>query len=408
MLYTKILNDFLFFFFGLFIVGSTFSIALGQISLGVALLLFLIIILRKTYNPLGNKLSLIYKIIGLYIFWMALASLFGATPLRSLMILKEEWLFLAIPIGVYVLARENFRQMIINAFAVSAGVVSIYAIIQHFTGIHWFKDRPLHEAYDFGYMVKGFFAHRLTFGNYYATAAAFFIALSLFPSSLSSKQKKLMLSSGLLCALATLFTYSYGPIMALFLSIGLIALMKNRTKSIIAIIALGAVIAGSIIFIPNLSQRISDKIEIETSLANEASRVYIWDSALEIAADNPIFGVGQGNFYDTFEANRPGHRIHVHAHNDLLNVAAMAGIPGLIFFFAIWVILFMTWKSILINDKTNQTYAAAALIGTFAFFITSITEATFADEEVRQMLMFIWAVGLFPLGVSYTKRYGTA
>jgi len=38
-----------------------------------------------------------------------------------------------------------------------------------------------------------------------------------------------------------------------------------------------------------------------------------------------------------------------------------------------------------------------------AFVITSLTEATFADEEVREMLMFIWAVGL---AGSYKKEIG--
>jgi hypothetical protein len=38
--------------------------------------------------------------------------------------------------------------------------------------------------------------------------------------------------------------------------------------------------------------------------------------------------------------------------------------------------------------------ATASLLGSAAFAVTSLFEATFADEEVRQLLMFVWALGL--------------
>jgi hypothetical protein len=44
----------------------------------------------------------------------------------------------------------------------------------------------------------------------------------------------------------------------------------------------------------------------------------------------------------------------------------------------------------------NGRYFLAALLGSITFFLTSLIEATFADEEVRQLLMFIWAAGLWP------------
>ena len=47
----KFLNDVLFFFYGLFIFGSTFSIALAQLSLGFALVLFIIIAITVQHNP---------------------------------------------------------------------------------------------------------------------------------------------------------------------------------------------------------------------------------------------------------------------------------------------------------------------------------------------------------------------
>ena len=50
----------------------------------------------------------------------------------------------------------------------------------------------------------------------------------------------------------------------------------------------------------------------------------------------------------------------------------------------------------------DRRLSLAAFIGSVMFFLTSLIEATFADEEVRQLLMLIWAVGL---GIWYKRQY---
>jgi len=122
-----------------------------------------------------------------------------------------------------------------------------------------------------------------------------------------------------------------------------------------------------------------------------------------VIQENPIFGVGQGNFKAAYSSHLrvdiPEKRKHVHAHNDLLNVAAISGVPGAVFFLGMWLAaLGYFWKGWRMRRKAEPdgTLALAALVGSVVFFVTSLFEATFADEEVRQMLMFIWAAGLWP------------
>lgn len=404
-MYVRILNDFLFFFFTLFAVSSTCSIAVAQITLGISLLLYLIILVLRKENPFTGKLKLFYSFIGLYIFWMILAALMGETPKASLFILKEEWLFFAIPVGIYILQKESYRKKTILAFAIAVGIISIYGLIQHVTGVYWFKKAPPIEAFDFGYRVKGFFPHRLTFGNYYATASMFLLGyLALGWNTHVKKIKILLIITVILSVLVTLFSYSYGPIFALLGTIVLFGFFLSRKYTFIVIGSL--ICIGIIIFSinPTLRERISKRVNKELNVQNEASRIYIWDNALKMVEDNPVFGVGQGNFYPQFEKNMPGHRIHVHAHNDFLNIAALAGIPGFLFFTGIWFSLFYligkSWR----YDRSLLPYMAAGLFGSVAFLITSLTEATFADEEVRQMLMFVWAFGLFPFLARYNKE----
>lgn len=392
MFYRKVLNDFLFYFFLLFAVGSTFSIALGQSALGISLALFIAAIILKKYNPFIAELKWFYLPVLLYLVWMVISSLMGDTPLRSVKILKEEWLFLAVPIGVYVMYRENFRKAILYAFAGAVLVVSIYGLIQHFTGVYWFKNTPPYEAFNFGYRVKGFFAHRLTFGNYYATASIFILAYSWYNFKMLTKNSRIFfITAGVLSFIVTLLSYSYGPILAVVATALVLFLVKSKIKGRLIVGSALVILLLAIILTPSIRDRVFEKIGKETDVLDEASRFYIWDTSLDMIGESPIFGVGQGNYIDKFKLLRPDQRVHVHAHNDFFNLAALGGLPGLLFYLSIWFGLFY------LGRKTKSAEAKAALWASAAFLVTSLTEATFADEEVRQMLMFIWAIGLFEL-----------
>ena len=101
----KLLSDILLAFFTLFIFASTFSIALAQISLGLSLALFIWVAVVTKYNPFVKELKWFYLFIGAYIVWMFISALMGDTPVKSMLILKEEWLFCAAPIGIYLLTK---------------------------------------------------------------------------------------------------------------------------------------------------------------------------------------------------------------------------------------------------------------------------------------------------------------
>ena len=81
----------------------------------------------------------------------------------------------------------------------------------------------------------------------------------------------------------------------------------------------------------------------------------------------------------------------------MLNIAAQSGIPGLISYLAVWFLilfyLFRRWRET--PGEGDDKAAIAGTIMASVFFLTcSFTEAAFADEEVRQLLMLIWAIGL--------------
>jgi O-antigen ligase len=294
-------------------------------------------------------------------------------------------------------------------------------------------------------MVCGGFSHSLTFGNYYGTAALFLAGLALAGRRQLSRQMRLFLiSSSLLGMIATVLSYSRGPIAALAVGLVLLGLILGRRYLVYSLGTIAVAAVAILIIMPGLTARFSGKTTKDLGGVYEGGRVFIWKNSLRVIQENPIFGVGQGNFKAAYSshlrADIPEKRKHAHAHNDLLNVAAISGIPGAVFFLGMWLAAIgYFWKGWRMRQKMGRdssksqrnrvgaglvsaqdkelwrhkaatyasphhvwdnlgpdgTLALAALVGSVVFFVTSLFEATFADEEVRQMLMFIWAAGLW-------------
>ena len=414
----KRLDNVLFYFYLIFVVTSTVSIAAAQSALGLSLILFVIIASLKRYNPFPASLKWLYIFVGLYIIWLFLSSLMNRTPLVSTLIMKEEWLFCAVPIGIYVFKTNGKRNSLITAFAVAVLLVSIYGLVQHFTGINWFKNKLPVIAPDYGYRVSGSFSHRLTFANYFGTASIFLLAFAVAGAkSIARPTRLLCLSASMLGIIVTLLTYSRGPAAALALVLLVAGFVLGRRFFKYSAAGLVLIILAVATLAPGLIRGIEDRLTQDLGFEYEGSRSFIWTRSSEVVLENPIFGVGQGNFKEAYSEKLrpdiPEFRKHTHAHNDLLNIAAISGIPGALFFLGIWLALFYAlWKGwrAAPPESRHRSFLGGAILASAFFLACSFTEAVFADEEVRQLMMFIWAVGLWaatdnrePSGVAGSK-----
>ncbi len=397
------LTDTLYFFFTLFVFASTFSIALAQISLGISLALFLVIIVRTRYNPFAVSLKYFYGIVGIYVAWLILVSILGATPVRSLILAREDWLFCIVPIGIYLLCFQRYRRNIIFIWSIGVLLLATYGIIQHFTGIYWFKSGELFYAPNLGYRAAGNFSIAITYGNYFATASLFLLgyAVAAGRKELGSRYY-LVAAACIVGSLATIFSFGRGAIIAMVASLVVVGFYKGLRIFIGSLTALAVAVAAVVLISPGFGQRFTGELDRDIKGAYEGSRVFIWKNSLKVVADNPIFGVGPGNFRKEYTSylrpDIPGNRKHAHAHNDPLNLAAVAGLPGALIFCTLWVVLFWylrrgwsRWR----DDPAVAPFILGSLLASVVFFVSSLTEATFADEEVRQLLMFLWAAGLF-------------
>lgn len=401
----KRLDDALLFTYGLFIFSSTFSIALAQIALGASLALFLVIAIKIRHNPFCGSLRWFYGAITAYVGWLVVASLSNHNPLESLIAIREAWLFAVVPIGIYLMQDAGHRRRLMYCFALGVLVISCYALVQHFSGLNLFRPQPLLAAPDWGYRVQGAFSHRLAFGNYYGTASLFCLGLALVQVNGKVDLKRgWFLLAGLVALVATVLSYSRGPVAGMLGSLLITgAILGRRFLGYAAAIAAVAVLAV-LVMLPGLTGRFTQTTVKDLGGVYEGGRVYIWKNSLKIVAENPVLGVGPENFATAYKEHLPEDIPDIrkcgHAHNDFLHVAAVAGMPGFVLFSGMWVVtlglFWIGWR------KRKQyvgagRYFGAALAASLSFLLGSVSEATFLDEEIRQMLMFVWAAGLWPM-----------
>jgi O-antigen ligase len=121
-----------------------------------------------------------------------------------------------------------------------------------------------------------------------------------------------------------------------------------------------------------------------------------------VLKQHPVTGVGPGNFREYYQTTLPEdihpRFIFPHAHNDPLHIATVGGVPAALIWLLLWLaVLILAWRGLHLHDPHRPAapaYSVALLTGSLMFLMTSLTEATFFDDEVRQFAMFIWALGL--------------
>jgi O-antigen ligase len=393
----------LFGFYWLFVVSSAFSIAVSQIALGVAVVLFVVQLIRTKPNLTISPLRHIWLLMVLYVGWMVIASILNDNAATSLVEIREGWLFLAVPAGVLVMQNQRDRRCILNAFIVALIVAALYGVLQYFTGLSLFKTHAAAEMPFGGFRAQGGFSHALTYGNYISVAAVTLLTLALHrQSDLPLLWSTLAVVVGLLAVIATVLSFSRGPIIGLILSLVIIAALLRSRKALAALAVGGLVCAVLIWQVPYMADRFTTGAIVERDGNYQRSRRYIWSHTIEIIRQHPVIGVGPANFRDHYRATIPEESVPEfvvpHAHNDLLQVTVEGGLPAAVLWLGLWLaILTVAWRGRRHRSPDRlpaPAYSLAMLLGSLMFLMTSVTEASFFDEEVRQLAMFVWAIGL--------------
>jgi hypothetical protein len=298
-----------------------------------------------------------------------------------------------------------FKKWLTPTLLVVLGIVSLYAITQHFTGYDLVRGakKVMVPAVGSGDSVTrwrsaGFFSMPLTYGYSMGMMLCFLIPLVLVIERVWLRW--LAVFVGVLSFVSVLTTFTRGAWIALAGTFLVMLLSLLNWRRALAL-GLGGLILGLSFYF--LSPSFKVRMDSITDLSNRSNseRVVIWKSFLLMARDYPITGVGynvDGHKLDTYlaELNEtvefPGH-----AHNNFLQFLGVTGLVGLVLYLAmcIW---FLRYSWHLIQWGGDSRYSVLSLLGVsllsaqLFFHIGGLTECNFFDAEVRHVLMFTWSL----------------
>ena len=227
------------------------------------------------------------------------------------------------------------------------------------------------------------------------------VAILLFAwRDLSRRERFFHTIAALLISLLILLTQSRGAISAFFVIVGvLIALRWKYGWVAVVILALIAIIAittiGTSAFI--------DQADITGDSAKKLDgRIEIWSRGIYMLTDFPITGIGMGLFGEIADAlfpffvNRPGSVPH--AHNLFLQIGVDLGIPGLISWVSILLIIGFTCWRLYRNAKPEPWMAglgAGILCSQIGLAVHGMTDSvTWGMVKLAPIVWGIWGFAI--------------
>jgi O-antigen ligase len=209
---------------------------------------------------------------------------------------------------------------VLRAIVISASLAALWGFVAFLEGNVDLASGPISDPNDFGYLLAVVFP------------LAVFLAIRD-----RGWRPVWVLSVGLLAA-AMLATLSRGVAVSfLVLAIWGVAFRKVPVSLAIAVAtgAVGIAVVVLLFWSPLVEQQVAQKGKIASD--NVASRGALWSAGLEMAADQPLTGVGLGRFGVESKAyinNQPVALENPVAHNSYVEILAEGGFPSLLAFLA--------------------------------------------------------------------------
>ena len=189
--------------------------------------------------------------------------------------------------------------------------------------------------------------------------------------------------------------------LAIVLPVVIACHVRNRRKFLAAMLIF--VVAGGIFL--SLSPRTSQRLQTIASAGSEQSvteRFLMWRSAIDAIIENPLTGVGFGNYEAAYQEkymlDTAKERSQGHAHNIYLQLWAEAGLPGLIFLCGLFgYILRWSWLRV----KKNF-YALIIFAATLDFLLYGMTDYALSAVGAMRIYWLVFAVCV--VGIKLTER----
>ncbi len=373
--------------------SASFSVAISQISLGLALVTMLWRWKRGEAPPrTGVEVSAAW----LALWALAMIPLSGDAA-QSAVFYRRFYLFSALWVGCSLSISERYRIGILVALLVGALGISLYGEIV------------------VAQQLGGLFVRRFMGTSNSMTSGALLmmvvlVVVAVIAVGAARWRWRLALSAGLLpVALSLMQTMTRSAILGLVCGLAAMVLL-TRPRRFLFFMGVGVVLVGGVMVFgeESLPPRLWSRIKPESIISGAATehRLEMWRGGLQMIKENPLTGVGDRDllaiapqYYgnkDTF--------YYGHLHSNQVMLGAIWGIPGLIlgqlFVFVPLVLLVKRWRrkwGTAVARRGSPVLAAWVLGGVgvwTGFFVAGFTEWYLGDAEPMVLYLSIIGVAL--------------
>ncbi len=371
-----------------------------QLFVGIALLLILILgwkqISAKNQSLKVSELAYI----GFFIF-SAISSFFAVNTIESLAILGKYGMVLSF----LILTATLLRRGALTKEILVKGIVLFGLVSSGITLFQLFGSLSAGNLMEDIYAIKGSFSHK----NLLSSALMLTLPFALIGRViLNERWKKISTLVLFLLVLEIFVLRTRGVWLSIFLSGGITFLtywlLSKGKKDLITIplrllgIISGVAIALMLIAVFNSSEK--NQIDDQSSFQ---SRLVFWENSTDMIKENPLTGVGAGNWRIHF----PKHGLnkvdlnvmqgitHIQRpHNDYLWVAAEGGIITVLFYIALFVLTLIQIRKNLMKSESAQDLVVnlCLLFGVALYMAFSFVD--FPMERLSHSLLIISMIAL--------------
>ena len=368
----------IYFFLGGFALLSCISIAGANVFITLATLTAIVRCFLKNDDFNFEKYSGFLKVIIFFLLTMLLSAIFTGEIKIGLKRFFEAYVYRLFPLILVIIFINDIKKInkLFMLLISSLTITNVFAITQFLlfenTRANAFAASPMSLAGFLSIMIPAIFAFSIESSNKKRFSLLFIIAI-----------------------VAAIFNGTRGAWVAIIFTLPIIIVpYVKKLKSLLYILMILVSLLTIAFNNTYLNNRIHSIFDLKNTSNNE--RILLWESSYNMFKDNPILGVGLGQFAKEYQNNyvMPEAKYPKlgHAHNNLMQMLAETGIIGFVGFVSMFT--YFIYKAILFWKKDNSSSMLIFLGGTIGLLIQGLTEFNFGNSAVMKLYWFFMGLSL--------------
>ncbi len=354
---------------------STFTIAGTQTALGIAALLWILLIAWKgRYIPAGSP---VYVPLAIFVAVSLAAAALSSDPGQGLYNLRNLLLMIIIPIVGAVGVDRGFRGRLFFTLLVSATASGLYGTLVFLLGR---GDGTLGRT-------SGSFSNAMTFGGVMLLLCSLFFSMAV-SRGVGGKIRYPALAAFSATLVALFFSFTRSSWLGMICAAPVILLLQRRR--FIPLYAICILLLYLLMPAPYKGR--IDSIW-DPGYRTNVQRMQMIEGGWRIFKEHWIIGVGPIDLAPLYEERKPEDAVYVygHLHNNFVNIAVTLGSIGLLSFLFVWYALFRLMAGNLASGvpPPERAWVAGSIGALAGFLVNGLFEWNFADAEVITLVYII-------------------